>query len=150
MRNWLRGGSGSIYPGQVYSHLILAGQQPYPFNNTSGAGKLVMPTGGTGYWGKTVASNGGTIDIPIYVSSGKSKIEGLLWWPETSGQSHNDPDVSLISPTGATMDSSIFIPCVFERVRYSVSLATGTWKLRIRGYSVPTSTQTVYWGARVR
>ena len=151
MRNWLRGGTGSIDPGQVYSHLILSGQQPYPFNNTSGAGKIVMPTGGHGYWGKTTIGNGTTLEIPIYVGAGKTKIEGALWWPETSGQSHNDVDLYLVSPTGTTMDYSISSPSVFERARYSdEALATGTWKVRIRGYSVPTGSQTVYWGARVR
>ena len=40
LRNWLRGTSGTIDPGQVYAQLILSGQQPYPFNNTSGAGPL--------------------------------------------------------------------------------------------------------------
>ncbi len=150
MRNWLRGGTGSIDPGQVYSHLILSGQQPYPFNNTSGAGKIKMPTGGHGYWGKTSIGNGTTLDIPIYVGSGKTKIEGALWWPETSGQSHNDVDLYLISPSGTMMDYSISTPSVFERARVSGELATGTWKVRIRGYSVPTGAQTVYWGARVR
>jgi serine protease AprX len=29
-RNWLRGTSFSIDPGQVYALLILSGQQPYP------------------------------------------------------------------------------------------------------------------------
>lgn len=151
MRNWLRGGTGSIDPGQVYSHLILSGQQPYPFNNTSGAGKIKMPTGGHGYWGKTSIGNGGTIEIPINVGSGKTKIEGALWWPETSGQSHNDVDLYLISPSGTIMDYSISSPSVFERARVDgSSLTTGTWKVRIRGYNVPTGSQTVYWGARVR
>lgn len=150
MRNWLRGGTGSIDPGQVYSHLILSGQQAYPFNNTSGAGKIVMPTGGHGYWGKTSIGNGGTIEIPINVGSGKTKIEGALWWPETSGQSHNDVDLYLISPSGTVMDYSVSSPSVFERARVNGELATGTWKVRIRGYSVPTGSQTVYWGARVR
>lgn len=150
MRNWLRGGTGSIDPGQVYSHLILSGQQPYPFNNTSGAGKIIMPTGGHGYWGKTFIGNGTTLEIPIYVGAGKTKIEGALWWPETSGQSHSDVDLYLISPSGTTMDYSISTPSVFERARVTGELATGTWKVRIRGYSVPTGSQTVYWGARVR
>jgi len=146
MRNWLRGNTGSIDPGQVYSHLILSGQQKYPFNNTSGAGPIKMPTGGVGYWGKTAVTNGLTIDIPIYVGAGKTKIEGALWWPESSGVSHSDVDLHLISPSGAMMASSISIPSVFERTGYQAStLATGTWKLRIRGYSVPAGLQTVYW-----
>ena len=151
MRNWLRGNTGSIDPGQVYSHLILSGQQKYPFNNTSGAGPLKMPTNGVGYWGKTAVTNGLTIDIPISVSAGKTKIEGALWWPESSGISHNDVDLHLISPSGALVAYSVSVPSVFERTGYeSSALATGTWKLRIRGYSVPAGPQTVYWSGRVR
>lgn len=151
MRNWLRGNTGSIDPGQVYSHLILSGQQKYPFDNTKGAGPLKMPTGGVGHWGKTAVNNGVTIDIPIYVPAGKTKIEAALWWPESQGVSHNDVDVHLISPGGSTLASSISIPSVFERATYeSTSLAVGTWKLRIRGYSIPAGPQTVYWSGRVR
>lgn len=151
MRNWLRGNTGSIDPGQVYSHLILSGQQKYPFNNTSGAGPLKMPTGGVGYWGKTAVTNGLTIDIPISVGAGKTKIEGALWWPESSGVSHNDVDLHLVSPSGALVAYSVSVPSVFERTGYeSSTLATGTWKLRIRGYSVPAGPQTVYWSGRVR
>lgn len=151
MRNWLRGNTGSIDPGQVYSHLILSGQQKYPFNNTSGAGPLKMPTNGVGYWGKTAVTNGLTIDIPISVGAGKTKIEGALWWPESSGISHNDVDLHLISPTGARVAYSVSVPSVFERTSYeSSALATGTWKLRIRGYSVPAGPQTVYWSGRVK
>jgi serine protease AprX len=151
MRNWLRGNTGSIDPGQVYSHLILSGQQKYPFNNTSGAGPLKMPTGGVGYWGKTAVNNGLTIDIPISVGAGKTKIEGALWWPESSGVSHNDVDLHLISPSGTTVATSLSVPSVFERTGYETSaLATGTWKLRIRGYSVPAGPQTVYWSGRVK
>ena len=151
LRNWLRGTSFSIDPGQVYAHLILSGQNPYPFNNTSGAGKIVMPTNGHAWWGKTVVGNGVTIDIPINVSSGKTKIEGALWWPESSSQSHNDIDLHLVAPNGSTRDVSLSIPSVFERVReQSGSLQNGFWKIRIRGFSVPTGSQTVYWAARTR
>jgi len=151
LRNWLRGTSFSIDPGQVYAHLILSGQTPYPFNNTSGAGKIVMPTNGHAWWGKTVVGNGATIDIPINVSSGKTKIEGALWWPESSGQSHNDIDLHLVAPDGSTKDVSLSVPSVFERVReQSGSLQNGSWKIRIRGFSVPTGSQTVYWAARTR
>lgn len=151
MRNWLRGNTGAIDPGQVYSHLILSGQQKYPFTNTSGAGPLKMPTGGVGYWGKAAVSNGLTIDIPITVGAGKTKIEGALWWPESSGVSHSDVDLHLISPTGALVAYSVSVPSVFERTGYeSTALTTGVWKLRIRGYSVPAAPQTVYWSGRVR
>jgi serine protease AprX len=49
--------------------MILAGQQPYPFNNTSGAGPLQLPTDGWAWWGKVSVSNGMTIDIPLNISA---------------------------------------------------------------------------------
>lgn len=148
LRNWLRGTSFSIDPGQVYAQIILSGQQPYPFNNTSGAGKIELPTNGWGWWGKVSVTDGMTIDIPINVSSGTSNIfDGALWWAESATQQHNDIDLHLIDPAGNSRDWSISVPSVFERARVSGAIATGTWKLRIRGYRVRTGSQTVYWTA---
>ena len=151
LRNWLRGTSFSIDPGQVYAQLILSGQQPYPFNNTSGAGPLQLPTDGWAWWGKVTVTNGATIDIPIGISGGSpNTLDAALWWPETPAQSHNDVDLSLVDAVGSTRDSSISISSVFERARVPGPVATGTWKIRIRGYNVPTGSQTVYWAAHVR
>ncbi len=151
LRNWLRGTNFSIDPGQVYAQLILAGQQPYPFNNTSGAGPIQLPINGWAWWGKVSISNGGTIEIPLSISgTSPNTFDGALWWPETSSQSHNDVDLSLINPGGSVVASSISIPSVFERARVAGAVTSGTWKLRIRGYSVPTGSQTVYWAAHVR
>lgn len=152
LRNWLRGTSSSIDPGQVYAQLILSGQQPYPFNNTSGAGPIALPTNGWAWWGKVTVRNGDTIDIPIGISgAGANTLDAALWWPETAAQTHNDIDLSLIDPGGSTRTSSVSIPSVFERVRVSGATASGTWKVRVRGYSVPGGgAQTVYWAAHVR
>ncbi|RZI61955.1 MAG: hypothetical protein EOP37_05320 [Rubrivivax sp.] len=151
LRNWLRGTSFSIDPGQVYAQLILSGQQPYPFNNTSGAGKINLPTNGWAWWGKVTITNGGTIDIPIEVSGGSpNNFDAALWWPETATQAHNDVDLSLIDPSGVVRASSLSIPSVFERVRAAGAVKSGPWKLRVRGYNVPTGGQTVYWAAHVR
>ena len=151
LRNWLRGTSFSIDPGQVYAQLILSGQQPYPFNNTSGAGPLQLPTDGWVWWGKVTVTNGATIDIPIGLSGGwPTRLDAALWWPETAAQSHNDVDLSLVDPGGSERDYSISIPSVFERARVSGFVAAGTWKVRIRGYSVPTGSQTVYWAVHER
>ena len=151
LRNWLRGTSFSIDPGQVYAQLILSGQQPYPFNNTSGAGPLRLPTDGWAWWGKVTVANGDTIDIPIGISGGNpNTLDAALWWPETPSQSHNDIDLSLVDPGGTTRHSSLSVPSVFERSRVSGLVTAGTWKVRIRGYSVPAGPQTVYWAAHVR
>ncbi|UXH80731.1 S8 family serine peptidase [Roseateles amylovorans] len=151
LRNWLRGTSFSIDPGQVYAQLILSGQQPYPFNNTSGAGKLNLPINGWAWWGKVTITHGGTIDIPIEVSGGSpNNFDAALWWPETASQAHNDVDLSLIDPSGVVRGSSVSIPSVFERVRAAGAVPSGQWKVRVRGYNVPTGGQTVYWAAHVR
>jgi hypothetical protein len=138
--------------------MILSGQQPYPFNNTSGAGPINLPTNGHAWWGKVSVSDGQTIEISLPVSSnGANTLDGALWWPETAFtigpfviESHNDVDLSLVDPGGVTRDSSLSIPSVYERARVSGAVVNGAWKLRIRGYSVPSGPQTVYWAAHVR
>jgi serine protease AprX len=155
LRNWLRGTSFSIDPGQVYAHLILSGQQPYPFNNTSGAGPLRLPTDGWAWWGKVSVRDGDTIEIPLPLTlRNLNRFDAALWWPEYAFQLgfvtlefHNDVDLAIIDPTGAVRGSSISIPSVFERARATGSIPTGTWKVRIRGFNVPLAPQTVYWAA---
>jgi hypothetical protein len=158
LRNWLRGTSFSIDPGQVYAQMILSGQQPYPFNNTSGAGPLNLPTNGYAWWGKVSISNGQTIDISLPIGSANANtLDGALWWPEYAFnfgaftlEWHNDVDLHLVDPSGVTRDWSLSIPSVYERARVAGSVSTGTWKLRIRGYNVSIGPQTVYWAAHVR
>lgn len=150
LRNWLRGNNFSIDPGQVYAQLMLSGQQPYPFNNTSGAGSLRLPTDGLAWWGKVSVSNGQVVDIPLTINSSTANLfDGALWWPETEGGTHNDVDLSFVDPSGNVVTSSLSIPSVFERIRRNGSVARGNWKLRIRGYNV-NGNQTVYWAAHVR
>jgi hypothetical protein len=158
LRNWLRRPSGTIDPGQVYAQLILSGQDPYPFDNTVGAGPIQLPTNGWAWWGKVSVSDGATIDIPIGISSpGSNTLDAALWWPEGGVRIlgftidfHSDIDLSLIDPNGTTRASSISIASVFERVRVPGVVGTGTWKLRIRGFRVPLFAPTVYWAAHVR
>ncbi len=158
LRNWLRGPSGSIDPGQVYAQLILSGQDTSPFDNTAGAGPIQLPTNGWAWWGKTSVGNGQTIDIPITISARYANtLDAALWWPEGGVRIlgflidwHSDVDLHLVDPSGATRAWSLSIPSVFERCRVAGRVATGTWKLRIRGYRVPVSSTTVYWAAHVR
>jgi hypothetical protein len=156
LRNWLRGNNFSIDPGQVYAQMVLSGQNPYPFNNTRGAGQLELPTDGWAWWGKVSVQDGDTIDIPLYLSvSNRNTFDGALWWPEWAldiplfGRldPHNDIDLHLIDPGGTTRDMSISINSVFERARVTSPIPSGTWRVRIRGYDVNTGSQTVYWAA---
>jgi hypothetical protein len=145
-RNWLRQ-FGTFDNGQTYAFMILYGQKSYPYNNTEGAGPLKMATNGWANWGKIVVSNGATIDIPISVGAGKKNLDGALWWPESASQAHNDIDIHLIDPTGVERARGFSAVSVFERARVSGALASGTWKIRIRGYNVPTGGQVVYWAS---
>ncbi len=152
LRNWLRGNSGSIDPGQVYAQMILSGQKPYPFDNDIGAGHLRLPTDGWAWWGKTNVNNHDQIDIPISIGSGISRLDAALWWPEfvfrilwITIDPHNDIDLRLVDPAGTTRAFSISTNSVFERARVSGGIAAGTWKLRISGFNVPAGPQAVYW-----
>jgi hypothetical protein len=149
LRNWMRGGTGSIDAGHVYSHMILGGQTTYPFNNNTGAGPFQLGVNGHAWWGKTSVLQNVQIDIPINVTAGKTMIEGALWWPEgTSG--HNDVDLFLVAPNGTVRDWSDSVLSVFERAGVYSSVTPGTWKLRIKGYSVSAYGQKVFWSARTR
>jgi len=149
LRNWLRGGNFNIEPGQVYAQLILSGQT-VPFNNVNGTGLINLPTNGWAWWGKTSVGQNGTIDIPVTVGVGNNRFDCAIWWPETAAQSHNDVDVSLIDPNGITRAWSLSVSSVFERARFLGAVTPGTWKVRIRGFSVPVGPQAVYFSAHVK
>lgn len=157
LRNWLRRPTGSIDPGQVYAQMILSGQDPYPFDNTSGAGKLQLPTNGTAWWGKVTVGERQNIDIPLSIARRARMLDAALWWPEGGIRFfgfeldwHSDVDLYLLDPGGGTRASSISIPSVFERARVTDGVDAGTWKLRIRGYRIPFIRPSVYWAAHVR
>jgi serine protease AprX len=147
-RNWMLR-FGVADPGHVYARLILAGQDPYPFDNTVGAGRIKLPVNGYSWWGKVSIGHHETIEIPLGVSrASANNLDGSLWWPEAL-TGHNDIDLSIVSPTGAVFDTSLSVNSVFERARAAGGVATGTWKLRIYGYSV-SGRQTMRYGATVR
>jgi len=148
-RNWLHR-FGTWDNGQTYAFMILYGQNPWPYDNTEGAGPIRMATNGWAYWGKVVVLDKQNIDIAIGVSAGKDDFDAALWWPESESQDHNDIDVHLIDPSGTERAKGYSGVSVFERARVDGSLTPGTWKLRIRGYHVRTSSQLVYWAAHIR
>lgn len=147
--NWLRR-FGTFDNGQTYAFMILYGQNEWPYDNTVGAGPLRMATNGHAWWGKVVITNGLNCDIPITVGPGREDFDVALWWPESVAQAHNDIDVHLIDPMGVERSRGYSGVSVFERAGHGGSLTPGTWTVRIRGFSVPTGAQTVYWAAHVR
>jgi hypothetical protein len=157
LRNWLRGTSFSIDPGQVYAQLILSGQTPYPFDNTVGAGPLRLQPDGSAWWGKVSVADRATVDIPIAISrSTANTLDAAIWWPEvaldvasSTSDPHNDIDLFLVDPSGNTRASSTSANSVYERCRLAGPVAQGGWKVRVRGFHVPFGIQTVYWAAHV-
>ena len=144
IRNFLRGGTGDVAPGAVYAHMIMSGTIAYPFTNTNGAGRVKLPVGGSFWRGSSSVANGQTIDIPIGIPATNNVLNAAIWWPEAPAN-HNDVDLSLVDPGGVVRASSPSAAGVFERVSVNGPIAGGTWKLRIRGYSVPSGPQPVYW-----
>lgn len=149
LRNWLRK-FDTFDPGQVYAQLIEAGDNPWLYDNTEGAGDLSLITCARAQWGKVAVLNGFQVDIPISVGPGRNAIEAAIWWPEGVSESHNDIDLYVIDPGGATRDVGFSSVSVFERVRVTGSLTPGTWKLRVKGFSVPSFVKVVYFVADVR
>ena len=154
VRNFLRGSSWSIDPGKVYAFLINSSQNPYPFNNDIGAGDLKLPVNGHTWWGKVSISDGATVEIPINIGDPNyTTLDMAIWWPEENFEwhviipywdRHDDIDLRMVSPSGTVEDASVSVPSVFERVRETGNIPTGTWKIRINGYDVK-GNQTVYW-----
>lgn len=148
-RNWLQR-MGTFDNGQSYAFMILYGQKEWPYDNTSGAGSLAMATNGWAWWGKVSITDQLNCDIPITVSGTKNDFDVSLWWPESASQQHNDIDVHLLDPSGVERAKGYSSAGIFERTQVGGTLATGTWTVRIRGYSVRTSSQVVYWAAHIR
>ncbi len=148
-RNWLHK-MGTVDNGQVYAFMILYGQDPYPYDNTVGAGPIEMATNGHAWWSKLTVAHHQTIEIAINVPANRSDFDAALWWPESQAQSHNDIDVHLIDPNGNEQARGYSGPSVFERAAVAGALMPGTWKIRIRGYSVPTGSQVIYMAAHIR
>lgn len=165
LRNWLRGSSFSIDPGQVYAQLILSGQLTGPMNNTNGAGMIGLPVNGRASWGKTTVSRGDVIRIPFNVSGTNNVVvDAALWWPEghegpvlgnnaiVAGMFdnfHSDIDLRILDPNGSIRAVSQSINSIYERARATGTIQPGTWIIEIRGYDTWASNHTVYWAAHV-
>jgi hypothetical protein len=140
-------------PGQVYAQLILAGQHPCPCDNTSGAGRLVLPAHGKLKVGQVYVKDGMKFDIPFDLSgskftSEKARVDAALWWPEQGNQFwHSQLRLELIDPNGAVKATSADMWSVFQRAQAKYPLKAGMWTLRITGAKVASGTQQVYFAA---
>ncbi len=142
----------STDPGRIYSMLIAFGDQQDPFGNISGAGDVSVGLSGDKWVRGTRSITNNDVDtVSFDIDSNDTCIEAAIWWPEGVTW-HNDIDLYLDNPNGVQQGSSIEVDSVFERIRVNGPFAvTGTWNLRIEGYSVKAaaSPETVYYFAHV-
>jgi serine protease AprX len=62
---------------------------------------------------------------------------------------YDDVDLNLLRPDTTLADYSNNTSSVFEKVKTTSPLPSGTWKIRVRGYGV-TGSQTVYYSAHTQ
>jgi hypothetical protein len=136
-------------PGQIYAAMINAGSGT-GFDNNNGTGKLKLESLSKSkfFSGNVTVTPGAVIDIPLTFTP-TSKVEAAIWWPETTA-GHNDVDLVLLDPKGATAAFSMTSVSVFEKVRNTKSRTGGTWKVRISAFNLTTSSQQVYWTLYVK
>lgn len=148
--NWLKK-HGASDPGQAYARLLIEGNKPWCcYDDTEGSGDLKLAVCGVAYWGKTsISGTGSTVSVSINVPSGKRDFEAALWWPEGASEAHDDIDVHLYDPSGTERAKGYSALSVFEVARVSGPLTAGTWTLKVKGYSVASGPQSVYWTADV-
>jgi hypothetical protein len=150
LRNFVRGSTFEIDPGQINALLINAGRQTIgsAYDQDNGAGFISLPVNGHIWWGWVTAAttSGSVVDVPIGVSgSGGRALTVTIWWPEAIGGSHNDVDLNVLRPDGSYAAGSVSIASVFEKTQVpSGSLSDGTWIVRIRSYNVRSSQRVYY------
>lgn len=137
-------------PGLIYSALLAFGIRPYPyFDNSYGVGRFELGDLSCRHWvsGSRSVGAGQDVDITFNTSTygnGDRDLRVAIWWPEDTNY-HNDIDLSVIDAQGTVKEVSISGPSVFEFVALPGALTpAGTWRVRLNGYSVPQSPQTVY------
>ncbi len=152
LRNFIAYGSNRSHvdPGGVYAHLILSGQQSFPFPDSAGAGLIRLPAlDGSRYWGEVSLSAGQHFDVPIALSdSDTSQLDAALWWPNPKQYLSvtapgNDVDLEILNSEGEPAAVSRSKRNSFERAR---ATATGhEWTVRIIARTVHAQKQQVYW-----
>jgi hypothetical protein len=142
----------STDPGRIYSMLIAFGDRQDPFGNIAGAGDVSVGLDADKWTRGTRSITNNDVDtVSFDIDADDTCIEAAIWWPEGITW-HNDIDLYLDNPNGVQQASSIEVDSVFERIRINGPFATtGTWQLRIEGYSVKAlaSPETVYYFVHV-
>ena len=86
----------------------------------------------------------GDLEVAVGLRERLVRLEALAKAGDATIEPHSDIDLWLLDSGGSLRDYSVSLPSVFERARVE-SPAEGTWTLRVHGYKVAASEQTVYW-----
>lgn len=131
-------------PGHIYAGMIAFGNESPNDTNGSGRTKLEGPSCSAFTVGQVTLTQDQIVYIDVPVSAGGSNLKAAIWWP-TQYNNHRDIDLRAENPSGSLIAWSQGIPSVFERVQVNGALQTGTWRIRIKGYSIPIGTQKVFY-----
>jgi len=142
-------GNFNTDPGKIYAMILNYGENRFGFiDNTEGVGPFRLGTGGVHYSGsRTINNTGENRYVEFTVPTGTGEVRAAIWWPEGTSN-HNDIDLRLERPFGSSVQSSVYVNSVFEHVIVQEP-ATGTWRIRIRGFSVSSGPQTVFYAIRI-
>jgi hypothetical protein len=146
--NWYKQ-YGSFDAGNVYALMIAAGGNASTwsaYDNNEGAGRLKTLYNGNLHSWKVAVGHGQSVDLTFKINTSRRKIKAAVWWPEGASQAHNDIDFYMFNPNGQSVGGSAGTGTVFEKLNYTdiKAIPQGTWRVQLRGYSVPAGPQTVY------
>jgi len=145
---WMNSTGLWVYPGYLYTHVILHGNNltDPTTNNTKGAGLFrTFGLGVSGGWGYVYLNSSQMFETTYPFQGANYDLTAAAWWPEGAVQAHNDIDLYIIDPSGVVRASSVGTSTVFEKTRAAGSITPGTWKVRVvRGSGGTTSAQQVF------
>lgn len=93
---------------------------------------------------QTTLKSGDVVEYTVTTTKPTLWFRTVLWWPEDYGIAHNDLDLVVIAPNGQSYSSSS-AASVWELVGDENQIPAGTWKIQVKGFSIPRSGQTYDW-----
>jgi hypothetical protein len=131
-------------PGSLYTALLAQGDAGTQPGITTGAGKLKMKSGSFWITGQITLGTS-TSDLTWTIPAGYKDLRVAIWWPERQNQAHDDIDLNVLAPGGASLGTSTWSGSVWEKVSQTGNLAAGTYTTRFVPFSMPRTSQVVYY-----
>ena len=145
MYEWYATGHGiTNKPGNLYTALLAQGDAGTMPGVPTGVGKLKMESG-SWWWTGQLTLGTTTQDLVFSVPAGRKDMKVAIWWPERQSDAHNDVDLTVLSPSGSTIGSSVWAGSVWEKVKQTGNLTAGNHTVRFVPYSMPRPSQVVYY-----